>query len=239
MKRRIPRISITGIDGCGKSSSIDVAINNGYLKGFNIIFREVPINHQCDDFFRWIEDWIERIYLEADKHNNKFIPAIGYTLTTLLGRPIFLYRSFLDKRENIDAVVNHRDSVIDAVAYSMIYWGWVDRILPLSLQDKIKLLEKILREDLPDVLIYLEIDPGIAIKRIDKRIKEGSKKSARHFHESEETLLVLQDLHKKTIEAATQIKEVGMKVFYLDAEEPVEEVGGKVSQIILDSLEKN
>lgn len=232
MRKDILKVSITGIDGSGKTSSINEVI--GRLNGLNIALRDVPVDYRNKSFFTYVEQRLETVWLWAEKHNNKFIPGIGYVLTTMLYKPTSFLRYTFNGRPDI--LVNHRDPIIDSAVYFSFYWRWINKVLRLPPQAKIEWARRIIMEDLPDVVIHLEVDPSLAIARIIEKLKKSDKKSVLHLHEAKVILTELQNSYREVIEQAKQEKS-SMKIFRLDTgQTSQEEIGLEISKIIMSCL---
>jgi|Deesub1362B_J571_1020462.scaffolds.fasta_scaffold04426_1 thymidylate kinase len=229
------RVNVTGIDGCGKSSAIKAA--NDYLKNQQIAVkvRYIPVDYFDSYFFSFPEQKLERIWLWGDRHKIKFISAIAFSLSTLLCNFSFWLHKF-SWRKKFEVLITERDSVVDALVYFDFYFGWIKKILPLSYQTQIRL--KKLLEGLPDILIYLEVDPQTALSRIEKRLEEGEKKKTRHLHEDQPTLLKLLDFYDQILPLAKKEKKE-MEIVKLNTQTtPAKEVGKKISEIIIELKRK-
>jgi len=218
-KKRYLRVSITGIDGVGKTSAIHALLT--HFAPTDVAVRYLPVDTEKKDVFSWIDGILEKIWLFSEKRGWKFILSLLYPIATLLYKPSCLLRFSFGREPRI--LINHRDPIIDSSVYVDFYWGCIVKILRLSQSAKIKWAKQIILEDLPDIVILLETDPEIALARIETRIKERkleelqSPKSVKHFHETKKTLRELQAAFKEVLWEAKRIKP-SMEVYCLNTE---------------------
>ncbi len=171
-KSEVPvRISITGMDGSGKSSAYR-AFAEGVPQDLTVVrvsrFCSViqggkeqlvnrDVSQKLDDFHSW-----------ADKTKNRAFITLANTLWVLYSWRIMAPK--LEEEFHPDLVLALRDPYIDPMAYAKYY---STRLLgSRNLRDREKLLKRIHGAPVSNSIIFMDVEPQTAVERIDQRIAD-------------------------------------------------------------------
>ncbi|MEO2154231.1 MAG: dTMP kinase [Nanoarchaeota archaeon] len=186
-----------GIDGSGKTTLATFLFDYLKKKGYNVYLKTEPFNRE----------FIENTFKKIENIKDKELKSIILTLA-------FAYdRAFLEgetKYSNFDFVIGDR-SFISSLAYQSLN-------LPLEWIFEVnKFFKK------PDLVIYLDLSPEVAIKRIEER---NNKKS---YYEKIEFLKKIRKNYKKVINF---LKKKKINVVVINSEQPLNNVKKELSIII-------
>ena len=162
------KISISGIDGCGKSTLIPQVVDH-YAKGQTVVKFGRPIYVQKGDeriyIARWVSDISDRVHMLCDEINFRTgvgIVNIGYgAIHSLIGWHIL-------KKYDPSLIITGRDPILDSAVYSTYYFPPTKHI---SSGLRLKLTKEASQEDYPDGLLFMAIPVEVALERIEKRIQ--------------------------------------------------------------------
>lgn len=185
-------ISITGIDGCGKSSTIAWVVNN-LAQDYTIAKIGKP------SYIQWINSTKE----DLSYNRSNIIGDISiYAQKTQL-RPIVALTNILyviNQNQLIkNTIVNyHPDMIIydrDRIVDSLVYWSYyIPPTKHISLKLRTKAIELISWAKLPDLLVYMDIEPDLSIQRISLRSQEAEENMS--IHENLHNLIELKKYYE-------------------------------------------
>ena len=221
------RFSFSGIDGSGKSTTID-KVSTALANEGNIV---VHIR-RCS----WVDiEGKDREYI-ATKVNGFFDLLHGWTddrrYRSLVGIVNIGYsvaqrmmEKYAKSHFNPDIVLVGRYSNLDPFAYSAFYFPFVRNLSPKQRMQVVSFLH---RGASSDMVFYFDVDPLVAYERILQRIEReqmyGTKDRAKwpHMHENPDDLKFLQEQFEISLELL--VKENGTNIVRIDATTPPEDV---------------
>jgi thymidylate kinase len=231
-------VSISGIDGCGKSTTNLPTIDHYDSQGLRVVKFGTPIFMQEGGdrtyFGRGFSSCIDSAHAHFDKKDARRKVGVintGYCLAHSI------IRQYVLRRYKPDLVINGRDQVLDSAVYSNFYFGSTRHFKPAG---KLQLYRSILHEDYPDLLIFMNVSTKTALSRIQKRLDEestGVRKTLRekfvHMHETADNLELLRGWFYQHL---YELHKMGVNVRIIDAEQPKEIVNAQVIASIDDIL---
>jgi dTMP kinase len=193
-------IVFEGIDGSGKTTLANFLFNYLKSKNYSVYLKAEPFDRE------FIENTFKKIRNIKDE-------KLKSTILTLA----FAYdRAFLEDEtnyNNFDFVISDR-SFISSLAYQSLN-------LPLEWIFEVnKFFKK------PDLVIYLDLSPEVAIKRIEER---NNKKS---YYEKIEFLKKVRKNYKKVINF---LKKKKINIIIINSEQPLDNVKKELS-IIMEAI---
>jgi len=197
-------IVFEGIDGSGKTSLINELSKDKDLKKYKPIIKREPFDKKfLENCFKKISSW--------DNEEKALCLSLAFAYDRA-----FLEKEFKDYYGK-NLVLSDR-SFISSLAYQSIY---IDL-------DWVFCINKFFKK--PDLVIYLDTDVDIALRRINQR----SEKSITYF-EKKEFLEKLKESYKKVFDF---LRKKDYEIFEIDANEEFESVKNKVKKIIIEKLKK-
>ena len=181
-------IVFEGIDGSGKTSITQKLKEFLERENKKVYIRAEPFDRK----------FIEETFEKVKKIKNETLKNVVITLAFAYDRA-FLEDEFKEKK---GVIIGDR-SFISSLAYQGLD-------LPL---DYVFNVNKFF--ELPDCVFYLDVNPEIALERIEKR---GEKRS---YYEKIEYLNKIRENYKRVLD---YLKKKGVKVFYIDANKEFSEV---------------
>jgi len=221
------RFSFSGIDGSGKSTTIDEVSKTLASNGCKVIHASRPswFDTEGEDrrymatkinvFFDFLHGW-------ADAHRYRSLVGIvnvGYCEVRRL------IEKYGENKFKPNIVLVGRDSSLDPFAYSTYYFPFTRN---LSSEMRMQIVSSLLCKPRSDKVFYFDVDPNIAyeriLQRIDREKKYGAKNRAKwsHMHENPDDLKFLQEQFEISIELL--VKEDGANIIRLDATKSQENV---------------
>jgi len=195
-------MAITGPDGSGKSTTARmVALRLG--EDFRVVqpgpSRPVyaVLNRRIEYPFQRLIHLIHRLHALADRTRLRFVVGAVNTLNVLVCARVI--EPSMVQRFAPDLVLSGRDFRVDPCVYSSVY---LPAFAELSLRTRLEWLGRLTGVAFNDVVFFLTVPPGEAIRRIDARIvaERSDPRSIaetrswrwRHIHEDPQTLAFLQ-----------------------------------------------
>lgn len=188
------RVGITGMDGSGKSSAYRTFIGNVppeltivRISRFSSVIRKGReeivgrnISQVLDNFHAW-----------ADSTKNRPIISLANILCVLYAWKIQEKR--LTRQFSPDMVLALRDPYIDPIAYARFYSPGM--LGAFSIEERDKILQKLHGAPINHRIIFLDVDPRVAVERIKQRMLEEAQTKNQlerakwvHLHENESDL---------------------------------------------------
>lgn len=214
------KFSITGIDGSGKSSAISGVVQelgNKYKIakiGRPSYVAGKGISGGIKYVYRNFEKNIDEMHEFFDRTNSKIAVASVNALYGFIWPAIS--RNIIEKYEPEIAIYG-RDMIIDPAVYSTFYFPLSEKI---NSKKRLKIAKIIINPEMADCIIYYDIDPSVAIERIEKRIideniwQSSVRKKWRHMHENKKDLGKLREQYENTLEV--MVSTYGKPVYVLD-----------------------
>jgi len=166
------RVSVTGIDGVGKDTSVRLALQKVAASGIAPIVKVmrpmyvVNADGQETQIYKPYKNFTDTIHGFADKTRQRHvilgINALNVVSQSRLIEPIAL-RTFSDAK----VLVSSRDMRVDPAVYSEFYSPALAHGVSMETRLRVAQLVTGINRDL---IIRLVVDPEIAVKRIDERI---------------------------------------------------------------------
>ncbi len=209
------RVSVSGIDGSGKSTSISDLVSK-LSKEFCVakVGRPVYIekNRERKYLYEGLINTLDKVHEFMDKNKSKTGVLMASCLNVLV-QPS-LEQKIIHKYKP-DIIITSRDMSLCPAVY-ITYYLPLSKKIPTELRLKIFNSFRIL--GLPDLLFYLDIEPSVATNRISKRINEEKSglKTERakryHMHENSKDLSELREYYLESIKI---LKSKGYNVMYI------------------------
>lgn len=200
------KFSVTGIDGCGKSTSISKLVDSlapDYLTakiGRPTYISGPEISEGRKYLFTKLNKKIDGLHSFTDDLENR----LGVASVNILNSFVW---SFINKKVftefNPEIAIYGRDRIIDPAVYSTFYFPFTKN---WSSKLRLDIAKTISRSKTSDTIIYMDIDPKIAVERIEKRIEEEKKKSGidrkkwAHMHENIHDLTNLKNYFSEALD---------------------------------------
>jgi len=237
------KISITGIDGAGKSTVTGLAASElGLDQAVARISRpaySIVDGHKKDRYQRLLRT-IDRLHGIADRTENpRYVLCANALNVVLQGRVV---EPGLIRKIQPDIVIGSRDYLIDPSVYAIFYSKSLRR---KNMDERISIMQQISGMDFRDIIFLLTVPPDEAVARIEKRIELEKKdpmrperEKWRHMHEQPEYLEMLQYEYKDALGVVRRRSDA--KIFELDTSKlGQEEVTGYVVSTVRDFLARN
>lgn len=236
------RISITGVDGSGKTSAIDaVASELGGRERISRIFRPAYsiVEGEKRFHFQRLLRLVDRLHSTADeKADQRLVMATNAFHVLLQGRVI---EPTIRKQIKPTLVMGARDFHIDPAVYAIFYSPSLRR---KSMKDRLKRLQRITGQEYRDVIFFLTVPPEIAIERIEQRIQTDTQSEEkphgkwRHMHEQPEHLMLLQNEYYSALDIVSR-QSPRTKIIEIDTSAySQQQVAQSISSDILSFLPK-
>lgn len=230
MGERIVRISATGPDGAGKDTAwrnakTSLPPNLKILKigkPSSCIFqgKETYIDTGASRFLDSLHTW-------ADARRSKMLTSMANTLYVM-----FQWRyqePFWTNKIKPDVVFSLRDGYADPAAYAPYYMP--NSLGRLKIPRRIDFLRALHGSPFRDLTIFLDIDPNVAVARIDERIKREALENKavlrpkwQHQHENIEDLTGIRDEFLRVLDHLCCVRKT--QLGYINTTNtPKEEVG--------------
>jgi len=228
------KVTFSGIDGCGKSTTIDVISTQLSYLGKTIIhpyrpaFAQLPGGNR-EYFGKTINGLVDDAHQWADTRDSKLLVGL---VNVLYGRVWTLLEQYALHKYNPDVVLMGRDPLLDPFVYSHFYFPHIR----VSSDERIRTIRRVNGAGLADLLIYLDVSPDQAYQRILARIEKeksfGAKDRAKwgHMHENPNDLNFLRDTFEEGISLLQE--KLGVKIIRVDASRPHHEVIAEVLNIV-------
>ncbi|MGV8086679.1 MAG: hypothetical protein ACP5N1_03540 [Candidatus Woesearchaeota archaeon] len=234
------KVSITGIDGSGKSTSISKLVDllsPQYLtaKIGRPTYISGPKDPQNREYlFTNLNKRIDGLHTFADNLENKLgvasVNIFNAFIWSLINRKVF-------SEYNPEIAIYGRDRIVDPAVYSTYYFPFTKK---WSSEVRLNIARTISRAKSSDTLIYMDVNPQIAVERIEKRIEEEKKKSGidrkkwRHMHENLQDLTNLKHYFTEALDYLYGHSEMDIHTIKVD-DKNLQQVADEMKQIILDN----
>ncbi len=204
------KVSITGIDGAGKSTVTDfLASQLGEEERVARISRPSYSVVEGEKQFHYerLLGTVDRLHSFAD-HTRKPKLVLGANALNVVLQGRVIEPGLINKiKPNL--VLGSRDYLIDPSVYAIYY---SPRLAERSMDERLSYMQQISGLDFRDVIFFLTVPPQEAVARIERRIESesqhlsGDKKREkwRHMHEQEEHLSTLQRGYEDALEVVYQ-----------------------------------
>ena len=190
------KVSITGIDGAGKSTVVEDVVNSlGDLTVAKIV-RPVytHIDEQREYHFSKLMKVVDFAHNMGDRMQSKKLSITANAIDVILqGRVI---EPHFIRNLNPELMLGARDYLIDPAVYAVYY---SPRLADRSMKERIDFFQKLTGVSVRDVIFFLTVPPEEAVARIERRIQleaEGTSSKRpkwRHMHENPRDLGILQE----------------------------------------------
>jgi dTMP kinase len=206
-ERKGKLIIFEGIDGCGKSTQ---------LEQVSKILNEKGIDHV---FHRELQNPIGRLitdeYLSSKSKTNSYSIGMLYEAQRL---------HYLQEEGGILQLLNEGNIIIQ----DRYYYSTIAYLMHKIKRDELLRITKISRElARPDLTVFIDTDPETAINRVQDRLN----KKLTIF----ETLEQLKQFQFNYRDIFTYLQEIENEhIFYIDGNQPVDEISNKIVKKILD-----
>jgi thymidylate kinase len=233
--------SISGIDGCGKSTSMSNvidALSKEYLiatigRPTYIAGQEIPEGKRY--LFTNSTNTIDKLHTFNDNLEFRY----GVAFTNILDG---IRLSYINKKVlsgyNPDIIIYGRDRILDPAVYSTVYFPSTKK---LSIESRINLAKAITGFEPADTIIYLNIDPDIALERIEKRIENEKaqtglkRKKWKHMHENLRDLTILKQYYAETLDYLYHHSTSDIKIIDVNSTS-LKQVSTNIEQIIREKI---
>lgn len=190
-------VSITGIDGSGKSTVMN-SLAEDLGQDINLLRISRPtfsiVEGEKRNHYTSLLRSIDALHHIADKTASPSCVLAANTVNVVLqGRVI---EPSLIRSQNPELVVGTRDYLVDPSVYAIFY---SPRLADKPMDERLKLMHRITGLPYREVIFFLTVPPDEAVARIEKRIQEERQKTTgverekwRHLHEYPDHLEMLQ-----------------------------------------------
>lgn len=237
------RVSVTGIDGSGKSTVISEVVNElfeDYLiakigRPTYISGKDIPSGRKY--LFESLNKKVDAMHKFADNLEKRLAVAWVNTFNSFVNS--FINKQVL-KKFNPEIVIYSRDRIIDPAVYSTFYFQFTKE---WSSQTRLKLAQAISRSKTSDMVIYLDVNPIIAVERIEKRIEKEKKKSNvdrkkwKHMHENVQDLTNLKNNYSNALDYFQNYLNVDIRTIDVNKKN-LEKVVAEIELIIRKKISK-
>jgi len=200
MIKKYRYIAIEGIDGSGKTTIANLLYNELSKRYNKVILMKEPYDND-------LSKKIKEIILKEHKKNLDY----GYLLALLFTADRSIKNIDLKKYLNNDYIVISDRSIYSTFSYQILYEG-IDI-------EWLKCVSKYIIR--PDITFILDVDPKIAVERINSRGKNiTSYENIEFLRKARENFLKLKEIFPED------------NIIYIDGEEKPEEILEKILKII-------
>ena len=214
------KISVVGLDGSGKSSALEILVKQ-HLKGKEVRVVDPSAALYASEVWktghvpigRRVAAFVDRTTLLGDKLDSRLFQGAIYGAIMGVGSHPFYW--LMAAKYHPDLLIRERDVAIDGAVYSQFYFPFAARVLTAS--QRLWLITEVLQHSLPRKVIYLDVEPEVALDRILKSLEEKAwtgRKNMPHPHENLDGLRLLRGAYHDVLEAA---EDRGIEVVRLDA----------------------
>lgn len=184
------RISITGMDGSGKSSAYRAFVAS-VPENLTVVrisrFSSVIHNGEEQIVDRQISQGLDNFHSWADSTKNRRVVSVANALSVLYAWRV--QEKQLVKKYGPDLVLALRDPYIDPIVYAKFYSP--DTLGAMTLEGREKVLKGLHGAPVSNSVVFLDVDPQVAVGRIDQRLKEEAQAKTQlerskwvHLHEN-------------------------------------------------------
>jgi len=237
------KVSVTGIDGCGKSTAISKVVDelaSQYLiakigRPTYISGPEVPKSREY--LFTGLNKGIEGVNTFASNLENRLgvasVNIFNVFLWSLINKRVF-------SKYNPEITIYGRDRIIDSAVYSTCYFPFTRK---WSSDLRLKIAQAISRAKFSDTIIYMDVDPKVAVERIEKRIEEEKKseinrKKGWQMHENLRDLTNLKHYFAEALDYLYGHSNIDLHIIKVN-NKSLQEVANEMAQTIFDKIAKN
>ena len=232
------KVTFSGIDGVGKSTSIDAISNTLVESGMVLIHPYRPAFTQSSTgrvyFAQRINGVTDWCHNWADTHRKRTLVGL---INSIYSRVATCMESCAISKYSPDIILTGRDPVLDPVVYSSFYFPSSRH---LSIAQKVRMVRAVNQARMADLLLYMDIDPEIAHNRILKRIENEKREGAKdrekwtHMHENPRDLGLLREKFDQTLSFLED--NLPIKIARVNAAQPHQKVIDEMLTIIQESL---
>ncbi len=236
------KVATAGIDGVGKTTSLNFSSNKLFEKGVERISflgrKPFSVENGEKKYHLPILSVLDYLHETADRTGNKklvLFTNIAHIITQ--GRVV---EPYMERKVLPDITLSPRDVLVDSAVYAGIYWPELsEKGIPTCIS-KAKSLSSMEPRKL---LFYLTAPTDIAMQRIEKRLDEKSfdrkthnRPKWAHIHEKDPNLL--ESLSKRYLPVLNYYRETfGTEVHEVDTFKlNEEEVGNYIADTILERM---
>lgn len=226
------KAAITGIDGSGKSSLLDRLVSHPDFSLKATISRPkyVPGAWQVNavPVHRRLFGAVDYLTLMGDRFNNGLLTGAVYAGMIVVGyKPAETIATRIYKP---DLLITERDIVIDSAVYSAFYFPRIGG----NVNTRLRIASLLTLTHLPDLVIYLSVDPEVALMRIQESLEKKrwmGRKFKPHIHETLEGLVALQTFFMNGLNSAAAN---GTEVIEVDAnKESPEDMAARLAPMLI------
>lgn len=213
------RVSITGIDGAGKDTVALGALTRLSKDGLRVAKITRPYyrleDGEIEEMYPRVRQVFDFAHRNADKTRQRGLIGTLNALNTLLQSRV-IEPSVANSSFRPDIIASTRDLRIDPAVYSGYYFPdiKISRSIP-KLVKRMNAITGIRR----DMIVWLEVDPIVALKRINSRIEQESqdrqdgtgktkvaREKWRHMHEEPDSLSELASKYEEAISSVVELQ---------------------------------
>lgn len=202
-------VVVTGIDGSGKSTTVEKVVNN--IGGELRIIKPGPsrpvysvVDGKKQYHYRELIRMVDALHGFADRLGNSNCVCAVNAFHVLVQSRIVEPR--LTETIKPELVIGARDSLIDPAVYAIFY---SPKLASLDIPSRISFLERLTGASFREIIFFLTINGQEAVNRIDNRMRVEQKDTSqverakwRHMHET------MSNLDRLNQEYCQVIKEV-------------------------------
>lgn len=222
-----PIVSVTGIDGAGKSSVARSA--QLQLSQHDVNFASLEADRQlhliqAGQAWRLFNDHYDATadLIDGGRRLGRTVKRLAYTRA----KAELERTGQVTAAAKLDLLVNVRDPILDAYVFTR------GRLPCISPAFSLQALKRVTKARWPDTTVWLDIEPEIALARI------GAAQEQRHSYgeQDHEDLVTLRQMRASYSLATTALQALsGQRVVRLDASRPIEEVSANLVDVLSDS----
>lgn len=218
------RALFAGIDGSGKSSSLDQLIDK-YKNNYHIIKvvnsdGSLVINGERELVFKRFYNLISFLRPLSKKYNfYSIFLALKYLYKVVVVKYVEHFRK-------CDLMMYEIDFLLHPAVYVTYHFNWTKKI---SSRWRFKIFSGLFGSKEKSTIFYLDIDPDEAMRRIHDRGEEIQ------LHENKKDLTILREEFQKVILAA---KNEGYCIHTLSAENSQDEVVAQAEKLLKERLQE-
>lgn len=240
-------VSITGIDGAGKSTTTDtVAEDIGRQERVVKLFRPAYsiIEGRRELHFQRLIGLIDALHTRADASQDRRMVLTANAIHVVMqGRVI---EPILTEKLRPTIILGARDFHIDPAVYAIFYSPALQR---KPIEKRLKRMRVITGQEYRNIIFFLTVSPEEAVNRIEKRIEierealtPVERKKWRHMHEHPQQLERLQGEYRTAFDAmersspSTRIIEINTMLY--SQAEVSKQIGDYLKSILTDKVEQ-
>lgn len=230
------KVTFSGIDGSGRSTVIDTLSRRFLDIGLKTVhpyrpsFADTPEDGR-QYFHVGLNSAMDGLHRFLDYNEQKLLVGL---LNMGYGKVQAFIEEHAVRRFNPDLVLVSRNQLLDPAVYSTYYFPFSRKLSP---EARLRVAALINKLAVPNLHLYMDLDPELAYTRILKRIEEEKAKGNSHrrkwshMHENVKDMTFLRERFEETLEILVQ-----KNIIRVDASRPKEEVADEIFQLIKSGM---